>query len=83
MKPTMPGFAALAITLFGLTASLPSAAQDAQSPWTKAGPVEARLVSSVRATGDLAALPLGLELRMDPGGRPIGGPPVTPDSRRA
>ncbi|MBK1836083.1 thioredoxin family protein [Azospirillum sp. YIM B02556] len=35
--------------------------------WVKAGQVEARLVSAVRATGDLTALPLGLELRLEPG----------------
>jgi len=68
--PTMKRLAALAFVLSGLALATPSAAQDAQSAqggWTKAGPVEARLVSSVRATGDLAALPLGLELRMEPG----------------
>ncbi|MBP2291946.1 protein-disulfide reductase DsbD family protein [Azospirillum rugosum] len=34
--------------------------------WTKAGPVEARLVSSVQGTGDLKTVPLGLELRLEP-----------------
>ncbi|PWC32339.1 protein-disulfide reductase DsbD domain-containing protein [Azospirillum sp. TSO35-2] len=42
-------------------------AQDGVGAWVKAGPVEARLVSAVRAAGDLTALPLGLELRMEPG----------------
>lgn len=42
-------------------------AGDGIGAWTKAGPVEARLVSAVRGTGDLTALPLGLELRLEPG----------------
>ncbi|ALG71578.1 copper resistance protein [Azospirillum thiophilum] len=45
----------------------PVLAQDGVGAWTKAGPVEARLVSAVRGTGELAALPLGLELRLEPG----------------
>ncbi|CAO3422429.1 protein-disulfide reductase DsbD family protein [Azospirillum endophyticum] len=40
---------------------------DGVGAWVKAGQVEARLVSAVRATGDLTALPLGLELRLEPG----------------
>ncbi|MFX4601211.1 protein-disulfide reductase DsbD domain-containing protein, partial [Acinetobacter baumannii] len=40
---------------------------DGVGPWVKAGQVEARLVSAVRGTGDLTALPLGLELRLEPG----------------
>ncbi|MCG5241123.1 protein-disulfide reductase DsbD family protein [Azospirillum doebereinerae] len=68
----MKRYASLAVVLLGavtlgLTATPPAKAQEAQTPWTKAGPVEARLVSSVRGTGDLTALPLGLELRLEPG----------------
>lgn len=46
---------------------------DARSPdsqdgaWVKDGPVEARLVASVTGTGDLATLPIGLDLRLEPG----------------
>ncbi|WP_042443658.1 protein-disulfide reductase DsbD family protein [Azospirillum sp. B510] len=49
--------------------AMPTAAQtaDGVGPWVKAGQVEARLMSSVRGTGDLATLPLGLELRLEPG----------------
>ena len=61
-----------AVTLLLLLAVLasgtaPAFAQDAVGSWSKAGPVEARLVSAVRGTGDLTALPLGLELRLEPG----------------
>lgn len=45
----------------------PVFAQNGVGVWTKAGQVEARLVSAVRGTGDLTALPLGLELRLEPG----------------
>ncbi|SMH59760.1 protein-disulfide reductase DsbD family protein [Azospirillum agricola] len=67
----MKRFAPPALALLGLlgaaSAVPPALAGEAQSPWFKAGQVEARLVSSVRGTGDLAALPLGLELRLEPG----------------
>jgi suppressor for copper-sensitivity B len=66
---TMNSFAGRALAVALLTAApLVALAQDAgQGAWIKAGPVEARLVSSVRAVGDLDALPLGLELRLEPG----------------
>jgi suppressor for copper-sensitivity B len=66
---TMNSFAARALAVALLTAApLAALAQDSgQGAWIKAGPVEARLVSSVRAVGDLDALPLGLELRLEPG----------------
>ncbi|MBK3800780.1 PAS domain S-box protein [Azospirillum brasilense] len=35
--------------------------------WVKSGPVEARLVASVQGVGDLAKIPLGLEVRLEPG----------------
>ncbi|MBP2227422.1 suppressor for copper-sensitivity B [Azospirillum agricola] len=67
----MKRFAPPALALLGLlgaaSAAPPALAGEARSPWFKAGQVEARLVSSVRGTGDLAALPLGLELRLEPG----------------
>ncbi len=61
--------AAALLVVAPLVGGTPSAlAQDAgQGAWAKAGPLEARLVSSVRAVGDLAAVPLGLELRLEPG----------------
>ncbi|RJF83880.1 copper resistance protein [Azospirillum cavernae] len=65
----MNSFAARALAVAMLTAvPFAALAQNAgQGAWTKAGPVEARLVSSARAVGDLDALPLGLELRLEPG----------------
>ncbi len=63
----MKRFACLVLALLGLTAAAPLLAQEGQSAWVKAGPVEVRLVSSVRGTGDLATLPLGLQLRLEPG----------------
>ncbi|RTR23798.1 copper resistance protein [Azospirillum griseum] len=61
--------AAVALVAASLVGGASSArAQDAgQGAWAKAGPLEARLVSSVRAVGDLATVPLGLELRLEPG----------------
>jgi len=59
---------ALLLSLAALAgAGSPVFAQDGVGSWTKAGPVEARLVSAVRGTGDLVALPLGLELRLEAG----------------
>ncbi len=39
----------------------------ASGPWVKGGPVEARLVSAVEATGDRDSVPLALEVRLDQG----------------
>jgi suppressor for copper-sensitivity B len=39
----------------------------AAGPWAKGGPVEARLVSALEATGDRDALPLALEVRLERG----------------
>ncbi|AWK85856.1 protein-disulfide reductase DsbD family protein [Azospirillum thermophilum] len=70
----MKRLAVLALTLFalalpGTVAAQPAAAaqSDGQGAWTKAGPVEARIVSSVTGTGDLTSLPIGLEVRLEPG----------------
>ncbi len=35
--------------------------------WVKSGPVEARLVASMQGVGDLATVPLGMEVRLEPG----------------
>ncbi|MBP2298414.1 protein-disulfide reductase DsbD family protein [Azospirillum picis] len=58
---------AILLLLTLLAGSESALAQDGAGSWVKAGPVEARLVSAVRGTGDLNALPLGLELRLEPG----------------
>ncbi|MBP2310880.1 protein-disulfide reductase DsbD family protein [Azospirillum soli] len=60
----MKRFASLVLAILALT--VPATGR-ADTTWSKAGPVEARLVASVQGTGDLAALPLGLELRLEPG----------------
>ncbi len=65
----MKRHASLLLLLLAILAggAFPAAAQDGVGSWVKAGQVEARLVSAVRGTGDLTALPLGLELRLEPG----------------
>ena len=48
----------------------PSLAQAAAGPWVvsgEKGEFQVRLVSAVEGTGDLAALPLGIQMRFDPG----------------
>ena len=50
--------AALILAGFGL-------AQAAPGDWVKAGEVSARLVSAVEGTGDLATVPLGLEVKLE------------------
>ena len=49
-----------------LALALPGTGWADGGAWTKAGPVEARLVSSVQGVGELKAVPLGLELRLEP-----------------
>ncbi|AWU93638.1 protein-disulfide reductase DsbD family protein [Azospirillum ramasamyi] len=64
----MKRYASLLLLLAVLAGgAFPAAAQDGVGSWIKAGQVEARLVSAVRGTGDLTALPLGLELQLEPG----------------
>ncbi len=57
--------AAIALTA-ALLGMLPGA-QAADSAWVRSDYVEARLISATDATGDLAVVPLGLELRIKPG----------------
>ncbi|WP_207458597.1 protein-disulfide reductase DsbD domain-containing protein [Azospirillum sp. SYSU D00513] len=61
----MKRFAAPALAL--LLLALPESGQAASGPWTKAGPLEARLISAVEGVGDLDTVPLGLEVRLEPG----------------
>ena len=60
MKRLVP----LLFAILALTA--PATGRADAGAWSKAGPVEARLVSSVQGTGDLKTVPLGLELRLEP-----------------
>ncbi|MCW2236497.1 protein-disulfide reductase DsbD family protein [Azospirillum canadense] len=60
MKRLVP----LLFAILALTA--PARGWAEEGAWSKAGPVEARLVSSVQGTGDLKTVPLGLELRLEP-----------------
>lgn len=54
--------------LFALMAAIvPVRAHAAAGAWTTAGPVEARLIAAVDATGDRTTLPLALEIRLAPG----------------
>ncbi len=50
-----------------LALAVPGTGRAEPGGWTKAGPVEARLVSSVQGVGELKTLPLGLEVRLEPG----------------
>lgn len=43
-----------------------TAAHAASGAWARSDMVSARLVSAVEATGDLARIPLGLEIKLDP-----------------
>lgn len=36
-------------------------------PWVKDGPMEARLIAAVTAAGDITAVPMALEVRLEPG----------------
>lgn len=60
----MKRFVPLLFAILALTAAARGWA--GEGAWSKAGPVEARLVSSVQGTGDLTSVPLGLELRLEP-----------------
>ncbi len=69
--PVSPGHAlsalvwvALVWMVLGATAGR---AEAAASAWHVTEGAQARLISAVEATGDLESLPLGLELRLDPG----------------
>ncbi|MGQ9371884.1 protein-disulfide reductase DsbD family protein [Azospirillum sp. ST 5-10] len=57
---------AVAILSF-LLLGLPGTALAAAGPWSKAGPVEARLIAAVEATGEGGRIPLALEVRLEPG----------------
>ena len=46
---------------------LPAEALAASGPAVRGGPVEARLLSAVEGTGDLAGVPLALEVKLDKG----------------
>ena len=50
-----------------LALAVPGTGWAAVGSWVKSGPVEARLVASVQRVGDLATVPLGLEVRLEPG----------------
>ncbi|WP_448203346.1 protein-disulfide reductase DsbD family protein [Azospirillum sp. sgz302134] len=65
--PLLLAVLALAVPGSGRAEPGTQSQSQAQGAWTKSGPVEARLVSSVQGIGDLAAVPLGLELRLEPG----------------
>ena len=54
------------LAVLALAGSL-SLANAAAGPWSKTDFVEARLVAAVDGTGDLADVPLGLELKLKPG----------------
>ena len=56
-------FAAAFAALSGFSAG--GAAQAATTGWADSGPVHARLVSAVAGAGTLAAIPAGLEIRLD------------------
>lgn len=56
------GLAALALAL-----AAPLPARAAAGPWSAAKTVEGRLIAAVEATGELAEIPLGLELKLKPG----------------
>ncbi|WP_029010474.1 protein-disulfide reductase DsbD family protein [Azospirillum halopraeferens] len=58
----------LAVLLLSiLILALPGTVLAAAGPWSKAGPVEARLIAAVEGTGDLTRIPLALEVRLEPG----------------
>ncbi len=54
-------FVALTSVVIGLGQQV----QAATSPWADSGVVHARLISAVGGTGDLAAVPAGIEVRLD------------------
>ncbi|WP_445680585.1 protein-disulfide reductase DsbD family protein [Radicibacter daui] len=57
----------LAACLILALAAIPALARAEAGPWGSGPHTKARLVSAVTATGDLASLPLGLEVELDPG----------------
>ena len=57
----------LFIAAFAASLALGSSARALSGDWAATERVEARLVSAVEGTGDLANLPLGLELHLKPG----------------
>jgi len=61
----MKRFVPLVVAVLAL--AVPGSGRAEPGTWTKAGPVEARLVSSVQGAGELKTLPLGLEVRLEPG----------------
>ena len=61
----MKRFVPLVVAVLAL--AVPGSGRAEPGAWTKAGPVEARLVSSVQGVGALKTLPLGLEVRLEPG----------------
>ena len=61
----MKRFVPFLLAILALAAPGPGRAETAA--WVTSGPVEARLVASVQGVGDLAKIPLGLEVRLEPG----------------
>ncbi|MGK9170618.1 thioredoxin family protein [Inquilinus limosus] len=61
------GLALLLAAALGLAAlARPGPADAAATPWQEAKGASARLVTAVDGTGDLAAIPAGLHIRLDP-----------------
>ena len=58
-----PRLRAVALAVFALGLVGPAAA--ASSPWVKTDHMEARLLTAVSGTGDLAAMPAGIEIKLD------------------
>ncbi|MBK3737439.1 copper resistance protein, partial [Azospirillum brasilense] len=61
----MKRFVPILLAILALAA--PGMGRAETGSWVKSGPVQARLVAAVQGVGDLAKIPLGLEVRLEPG----------------